>query len=50
MENKYISSNTWFLYYFPQTQKESTVQEEEGVLILGEDPLNLFPNKYNSPI
>ena len=48
MENKYISSNTWFLYYFPQTQKESTVQEEEGVLILGEDPLNLFPNKYNS--
>lgn len=47
-ENKHISSNTWFLYYFPKKQKENLIEEEEGVLIYGENPLNIFLNKLNS--
>ena len=46
--NKYISSNTWFIYYFSEKEKEKTLNEDDGVLIFGENPINFFGDKYNS--
>ena len=48
LEKKYISSNTWFLYYFPSKPKDNLIEEEEGIIIFGEDPMSFFPDKYNS--
>ena len=47
-ENKYISSNTWFIYYFSEKEKGKTLNEDDGVLIFGENPINFFGDKYNS--
>ena len=47
-DNKYISTNTWFIYYFPKITKDDLIEEEQAVLIYGADPINLFKNKYNS--
>ena len=47
-ENKYISSNTWFIYYFPKKTKDNSMEEEQGVLIYGANPMNFFKDKYNS--
>ena len=47
-DNKYISSNTWFIYYFPKIVKDNSIEEEQGVLIYGADPINFFKDKYNS--
>ena len=47
-ENKYISSNVWFLYYFPKNKTENLIEEEEGVLIYGEGPLKFLSKKYDS--
>ena len=47
-DNKYISFNTWFIYYFPKTTKDNLI-EEEGVLIYGADPINFFKNNLYSP-
>jgi len=45
IDNRYISSNTWFLFYF---KNEENNEKDEGILVYGEDPLKLIPNKYNS--
>ena len=45
-ENNYISNSVWFLFYFKKSDENQ--DENEGVLVYGEDPFNFFPNKYNS--
>ena len=45
IDNRYISSNTWFLFYF---KNEENNEKDEGILVYGDDPLKLIPNKYNS--
>ena len=51
-DNKYISSNTWFIYYFPENENENKKikknEEDDGIIIYGENPINFFPEKYNS--
>jgi len=47
-EKKYISSNTWFIHYFPKKAKDNMIEEEQGILVYGADPKNFFSDKYNS--
>ena len=44
-ENNFISSNSWFLYYFEKNQ-----DQDDGVIVFGEEPNNFFKKKdlFNS--
>lgn len=45
-ENNYISNSFWFLSYFKKNEEKQ--EEDDGIIVFGENPKNFFGNKYNS--
>ena len=49
-ENNFISSNSWFLYYFEKNPNDIDQDQDDGVIVFGEEPNNFFKKKdlFNS--
>ena len=50
-KNNYINSKNWFIYFFPKIKnynnENNNIENNEGILVLGDNPLNFFGEKYN---
>lgn len=49
--NNYVSNNIWFIHYFKNNNNDNNnnikTSDDEGIIVLGEDPTNFFVDKYS---
>ena len=46
IDKNYINNQNWFIYFFNKTEEKNN-DNDDGIIVFGNDPAEFFGNKYN---